>query len=136
MPLSFYQILLLLTKHGNHGWSSPNSLLFCGRTQPSLHSSTTTSRHQTHMNTHHTKQVTWVLLLKANFVVGCVAWLATVLSALLGAIKKRMIHRQGITLASEKAWERGERNTLSNYIVITSNKAIVYSNLYSLLIRK
>ena len=80
--------------------------------------------------------MTWVLLLKANCVVGCVAWLATVLSALLRAIKKRMIHRQGVTLASEKAWERGERNTLSNYIVITSNKAIVYSNLYSLLIRK
>ena len=39
------------------------------------------------------KQVTWVLLLKANHVVSCVAWLATVLWALLGAIKKRLIHR-------------------------------------------
>ncbi|KAK4558797.1 hypothetical protein RGQ29_008172 [Quercus rubra] len=48
------------------------------------------------------KQVTWVLLLKANRAVGCVAWLATVLWALLGAIKKRLIHRQGVTLASEK----------------------------------
>ncbi|KAK9983946.1 hypothetical protein SO802_033471 [Lithocarpus litseifolius] len=48
------------------------------------------------------KQVTWVLLLKANRAVCCVAWLATVLWALLGAIKKRLIHRQGVTLASEK----------------------------------
>uniref|UniRef100_A0A2N9EKI9 Glycosyltransferase 2-like domain-containing protein n=1 Tax=Fagus sylvatica TaxID=28930 RepID=A0A2N9EKI9_FAGSY len=48
------------------------------------------------------KQVTWVLLLKANRAVGCVAWLATVLWALLGAIKKRLIHREGVTIASEK----------------------------------
>ncbi|KAF5456570.1 hypothetical protein F2P56_026038 [Juglans regia] len=48
------------------------------------------------------KQVTWVLLLKANRAVGCVAWLATALWALLGAIKKRLIHRQGVTMASEK----------------------------------
>ena len=47
------------------------------------------------------KQVTWVLLLKANHVASCVAWLATMLWALLGAIKKRLIHRQGVTLASE-----------------------------------
>lgn len=48
------------------------------------------------------KQVTWVLLLKANRAVGCVAWLATALWALLGAIKKRLIHRQGVKMASEK----------------------------------
>ncbi|KAG2699853.1 hypothetical protein I3843_07G206700 [Carya illinoinensis] len=48
------------------------------------------------------KQVTWVLLLKANRAVGCVAWLATALWSLLGAIKKRLIHRQGVTMASEK----------------------------------
>jgi hypothetical protein len=46
------------------------------------------------------KQVTWVLLLKAHRAVGCVAWLATVLWDLLGAIKKRLIHRQGV--AAEK----------------------------------
>ncbi|GAU28154.1 hypothetical protein TSUD_313130 [Trifolium subterraneum] len=38
------------------------------------------------------KQVTWVLLLKAHRAVGCVAWLATVLWDLLGAIKKRLFH--------------------------------------------
>ncbi|WJX35715.1 putative xyloglucan glycosyltransferase 5 [Trifolium repens] len=46
------------------------------------------------------RQVTWVLLLKAHRAVGCVAWLATVLWDLLGAIKKRLIHRQGV--AAEK----------------------------------
>ena len=44
------------------------------------------------------KQVTWVLLLKANRVVNCVAWLVTVLWPLLGAIKKRLIHMQGVNL--------------------------------------
>ncbi|XP_021671500.2 probable xyloglucan glycosyltransferase 5 isoform X2 [Hevea brasiliensis] len=48
------------------------------------------------------KQVTWVLLLKAHRAVGCVAWLATFFWALLGAIKKRLIFRQGVTVASEK----------------------------------
>ncbi|RVW84251.1 putative xyloglucan glycosyltransferase 5 [Vitis vinifera] len=44
------------------------------------------------------KQVTWVLLLKAHRAVGCVAWLATVLWALLGTIKKRLIFRQGVAM--------------------------------------
>ncbi|XP_027183551.1 probable xyloglucan glycosyltransferase 5 [Coffea eugenioides] len=48
------------------------------------------------------KQVTWVLLLKANRAVGCVAWLATILWALLGTIQRRLIFRQGVGLASEK----------------------------------
>ncbi|KAJ6361203.1 hypothetical protein OIU78_001777 [Salix suchowensis] len=48
------------------------------------------------------KQVTWVLLLKANRAVGCVAWLATVFWALLGTIKKRLIFRQGVAVATEK----------------------------------
>ncbi|WCJ30492.1 Cellulose-synthase-like C5 [Euphorbia peplus] len=48
------------------------------------------------------KQVTWVLLLKAHRAVGCVAWLATLFWTLLGAIKKRLIFRQGVTVASEK----------------------------------
>lgn len=37
------------------------------------------------------KQVTWVLLLKAHRVIGCVTWLATLVWALFGAIKKRMM---------------------------------------------
>ncbi|KAA8521431.1 hypothetical protein F0562_012116 [Nyssa sinensis] len=48
------------------------------------------------------KQVTWVLLLKANLAVGCVAWLANILWALLGAIKKRLIYRQGVVMESGK----------------------------------
>ncbi|MCD7446399.1 putative xyloglucan glycosyltransferase 5 [Datura stramonium] len=48
------------------------------------------------------KQVTWVLLLKANQAVGCVAWLATILWTLFGTIKNRLIFRQGVSLASEK----------------------------------
>uniref|UniRef100_A0A7N0U8C2 Glycosyltransferase 2-like domain-containing protein n=1 Tax=Kalanchoe fedtschenkoi TaxID=63787 RepID=A0A7N0U8C2_KALFE len=42
------------------------------------------------------KQVTWVLLLKAHRAVGCLTWLAASLWALLGAIKKRLILRQGL----------------------------------------
>lgn len=48
------------------------------------------------------KQVTWVLLLKANQAVGCLAWLATILWTLIGTIKNRLIFRQGVSLASEK----------------------------------
>ncbi|CAA2980074.1 probable xyloglucan glycosyltransferase 5 [Olea europaea subsp. europaea] len=48
------------------------------------------------------KQVRWVLLLKANRAVGCVSWLASILWAVLGTIKKRLIFRQGVVLASEK----------------------------------
>ncbi|XP_073055448.1 probable xyloglucan glycosyltransferase 5 [Primulina eburnea] len=48
------------------------------------------------------KQVKWVLLLKANRAVGCVAWLGAILWGLLGAIKKRLIFRQGVAFASEK----------------------------------
>ncbi|KAK9130216.1 hypothetical protein Sjap_010703 [Stephania japonica] len=49
------------------------------------------------------KQFTWVLLLKAHRAVGCVAWLAAVLWALLGAVKKRLIFRQGVAMESEKS---------------------------------
>ncbi|KZV23963.1 putative xyloglucan glycosyltransferase 5 [Dorcoceras hygrometricum] len=48
------------------------------------------------------KQVKWVLLLKANRAVGCVAWLGASLWGLLGAIKKRLIFKQGVGFASEK----------------------------------
>ncbi|PIN04191.1 Xyloglucan 6-xylosyltransferase [Handroanthus impetiginosus] len=48
------------------------------------------------------KQVKWILLLRANRAVGCVAWLAAILWALLGTIKRRLILRQGVSLASEK----------------------------------
>ncbi|KAL3818419.1 hypothetical protein ACJIZ3_004324 [Penstemon smallii] len=48
------------------------------------------------------KQVRWVLLLKANRAVECVAWLANILCTLLGTIKRRLILRQGVAIASEK----------------------------------
>ncbi|XP_022981953.1 probable xyloglucan glycosyltransferase 5 [Cucurbita maxima] len=48
------------------------------------------------------KQVTWVLLLKANRAVGCITWLVTVLWALLGTIKKRLIYRQGVAIEGGK----------------------------------
>ncbi|XP_022732313.1 probable xyloglucan glycosyltransferase 5 isoform X2 [Durio zibethinus] len=48
------------------------------------------------------KQLTWVLLLKAHRAVGCVASIATLLWALLGTIKRRLIFRQDVAMASEK----------------------------------
>ncbi|XP_068652216.1 probable xyloglucan glycosyltransferase 5 [Aristolochia californica] len=49
------------------------------------------------------KQFTWVLLLKAHRAVGCLAWVATVLWALLGTVKKRLIFQQGVAMESDKA---------------------------------
>ncbi|GLT58291.1 hypothetical protein SLA2020_311950 [Shorea laevis] len=48
------------------------------------------------------KQVTWVLLLKAHHAVGCLTWLATFFWAFLRAIKRRLIFRQDVDMASEK----------------------------------
>lgn len=48
------------------------------------------------------KQVRWVLLLKANRAVGCVAWLATMFLGLLRTIQRRLIFREGVGFASEK----------------------------------
>ncbi|KAK7320750.1 hypothetical protein VNO77_30515 [Canavalia gladiata] len=53
------------------------------------------------------KQVTWFLLLKVHHAIGCVTWLATVLWSLLSVIKKRLIHREGVALESDKL-ERGK----------------------------
>ncbi|XP_058113869.1 probable xyloglucan glycosyltransferase 5 isoform X2 [Magnolia sinica] len=49
------------------------------------------------------KQFTWVLLLRAHRAVGCLTWVAGVLWALLGAVKKRLIFQQGVTVESEKS---------------------------------
>ncbi|KAL1346725.1 hypothetical protein HN51_020299 [Arachis hypogaea] len=55
------------------------------------------------------KQVTWVLLLKAHRAVGCIAWLASVMWTLLGAIKKRIVHGQGVAMEGESdKLERGK----------------------------
>ncbi|XP_008779603.2 probable xyloglucan glycosyltransferase 5 [Phoenix dactylifera] len=48
------------------------------------------------------KQFTWVLLLRAHRAVGCVAWLAAALWALLGAVKKRLFLRRGVSQEREK----------------------------------
>ncbi|CAL9053888.1 unnamed protein product [Musa banksii] len=48
------------------------------------------------------KQFSWNLLLKVHRAVGCVAWSATALWALLGIIKKRLISRQGVETQREK----------------------------------
>ncbi|KAH1056533.1 hypothetical protein J1N35_034598 [Gossypium stocksii] len=48
------------------------------------------------------KQVTWVLLLKAHRAVGRVAWIATLFWDLLGTIKRRLIFRQDVAMATEK----------------------------------
>ncbi|XP_068647357.1 probable xyloglucan glycosyltransferase 5 [Aristolochia californica] len=49
------------------------------------------------------KQFTWVLLLRAHRAVGCLAWVATVLWALLGTVKKRLIFQQGVAMESDKS---------------------------------
>ncbi|GMH17553.1 hypothetical protein Nepgr_019394 [Nepenthes gracilis] len=49
------------------------------------------------------KQFTWVLLLKAHRAVGFMAWIGNLLCTLLGAIKKRLIFGQGVTMESEKS---------------------------------
>lgn len=49
------------------------------------------------------KQLTWVLLLKAHKAAGCVAWVASGVMVLLGAIKKRLILGQGLAQREEKS---------------------------------
>lgn len=48
------------------------------------------------------KQLSWVMLLKAHQAVGCIAWLAQGLLALLSGVKKRLILRQGVANNDEK----------------------------------
>ncbi|KAJ4953738.1 hypothetical protein NE237_030570 [Protea cynaroides] len=54
------------------------------------------------------KQFTWVLLLKAHRAVGWVSWLANLLWALLGTIKKRLIFGQGVAMESGDKSLRGK----------------------------
>ncbi|CAL0327262.1 unnamed protein product [Lupinus luteus] len=58
------------------------------------------------------KQVTWVLFLKAHRAVGCVTWLATVLWALLGAIRNRLIHRNVVVGVVENERDKFEKGRL------------------------
>ncbi|XP_074579307.1 putative xyloglucan glycosyltransferase 5 [Curcuma longa] len=48
------------------------------------------------------RQFTWVLLLKAHRAVGCVAWLAAGVWALLDAVRKRLLPRRGRSSESDK----------------------------------
>lgn len=49
------------------------------------------------------KQFRWLLLLKAHRAVGCVAWLGNSLWSLLGAVNKRLIFGQGVSVENEKS---------------------------------
>ncbi|KAK8474672.1 hypothetical protein V6N11_043380 [Hibiscus sabdariffa] len=66
------------------------------------------------------KQVTWVLLLKAHRAVGCVAWVASLFWAVLGAIKKRLIFRQDVAMASEKMGKGKLLFTVIKVFLLTS----------------
>ncbi|KAH7688205.1 Xyloglucan 6-xylosyltransferase protein [Dioscorea alata] len=48
------------------------------------------------------RQFTWVLLLKAHRIIGCVTWMAAALWTLLGVIKRQLIFRQGVSMESDK----------------------------------
>lgn len=72
------------------------------------------------------KQVTWVLLLKAHRAVGCVSWLATVLWALLGAIKKRLIHRESENLDKGRLLFRVIRMFLVTSMVVLGFEVVAY----------
>ncbi|XP_058067864.1 probable xyloglucan glycosyltransferase 5 [Magnolia sinica] len=72
------------------------------------------------------KQFTWVLLLRAHRAVGCLAWVAGVLWALLGAVNKRLIFRQGVVMESEKS---GKGRLLFRFIrgfLVISLTALVF----------
>ncbi|KAE8701578.1 putative xyloglucan glycosyltransferase 2 [Hibiscus syriacus] len=66
------------------------------------------------------KQVTWVLLLKAHRAVGCVVWIASFFWALLGIIKKRLIFREDVAMASEKMGKGKLLFTVIKLFLITS----------------
>ncbi|MBA0674019.1 hypothetical protein Goari_015636 [Gossypium aridum] len=66
------------------------------------------------------KQVTWVLLLKAHRAVGCLAWIASLFWALLGTIKKRLIFRQDVAMASEKLGKGKLLFTVIKAFLVTS----------------
>ncbi|KAG4190494.1 hypothetical protein ERO13_A07G034760v2 [Gossypium hirsutum] len=66
------------------------------------------------------KQVTWVLLLKAHRAVGCLAWIASFFWALLGTIKKRLIFRQDVAMASEKLGKGKLLFTVIKAFLVTS----------------
>ncbi|KAI4376342.1 hypothetical protein MLD38_014116 [Melastoma candidum] len=48
------------------------------------------------------KQVTWVLLLKANYAVGCVAWVTGAACSWLGTVKRRLIFEEGVAVDSHR----------------------------------
>ncbi|KAM0939232.1 putative xyloglucan 6-xylosyltransferase [Dioscorea sansibarensis] len=48
------------------------------------------------------RQITWMLLLKAHRIIGCVAWMTAALLTLLRVFKGRLIFQQGVSMESEK----------------------------------
>lgn len=57
----------------------------------------------------HAKQYTWVLLLKAHCAAGFMSWLANILWALIGAMKKRCIFAQGARMENQRSRGKGTR---------------------------
>ncbi|KAL5973928.1 putative xyloglucan glycosyltransferase 5 [Asimina triloba] len=79
------------------------------------------------------KQFTWILLLRAHRAVGCLAWVASVLWALLGTINKRLIFRQGVAMESDKASKgwlllRFIRASLMVALVILAFEVVAHMN--------
>ncbi|KAH6783614.1 Cellulose-synthase-like C5 [Perilla frutescens var. hirtella] len=72
------------------------------------------------------KQVRWILLLKANRAMGCVAWVAAVLWALLGGVKKRLIERKGVGVASEKLGKGKLMLRIIRMFVVASMATLVF----------
>ncbi|CAH1422947.1 unnamed protein product [Lactuca virosa] len=74
------------------------------------------------------KQFTWVLILKANRAVGCLAWLGHILWALLGAIKKRLFLRNGVAMESENENEEksGKGKFLFGFILCLLMTAMAF----------
>ena len=72
------------------------------------------------------KQVTWFLFLKAYHAIGCVTWFATVLWSLMGAIRKRLIDREGVTLESEKMEKGKVLFTVIKVFLVSSLVVLVF----------
>ncbi|KAG5040213.1 hypothetical protein JHK82_012331 [Glycine max] len=72
------------------------------------------------------KQVTWFLFLKAYHAIGCVTWFATVLWSLMGAKRKRLIDREGVTLESEKMEKGKVLFTVIKVFLVSSLVVLVF----------
>ncbi|RDX78928.1 putative xyloglucan glycosyltransferase 5, partial [Mucuna pruriens] len=72
------------------------------------------------------KQVTWFLFLKACHAIGCVTWFATVMWSLLGATRKRLIHRESEKLEKGKVLLRLIKVFLVSSLVVLVVEMVAY----------